>query len=46
MIVEDFVIASLLLWSATFSRFERFGFEVSCVIGPSDEIDVAVDRDP
>ena len=30
-IVEDLIIASLLLCNATFNRLERFGFEVSWV---------------
>ena len=45
VIVADFVIASLLLWIATFNRLDRFGFDVSCV-GAPNPVDIAVDEDP
>ena len=46
VIVAAFALTSLLFWSAIFSRLERFGFDVNCVVDPSPEMDIAVDREP
>ena len=46
VMVEDFTKASLLFCSACFSRFGRFVLEIDCVLKPSPDIDMAVEKDP
>jgi hypothetical protein len=46
VIVAVFALASLLFWRASFRRLERLGFEVSWVVDPSPDIDIAVDSEP